>query len=279
MNLAEYERIQPNATVEGILWNLPNSHCEWRVKTMLTKEPDTVAWIRSMPVGDVFFDIGANIGIYSMLAWKHGLKVVAFEPEAQNYSVLVRNLAMNHCAKVDAVAFPFCISDGETINTLRLSDLRAGGSCHSFGSDMNYKRQEKQWAYEQGSVAFSLDTLVFECGLPVPNHIKIDVDGFEDKCLKGMSRVLAHPSLKSVLVEMDSANSDHMGWKDGLEKLGFKTDDAQIAAARRSEGPFAGIGNIIFTRVDVPVSESVQPSLGTDVHPAQDGKLSETTTL
>jgi len=279
MNLQEYERIQPNATVDGILFNLPNSHCEWRVKTMYTKEPDTVAWIRSMPAGDIFFDIGANIGLYTMLAWKQGLRVMAFEPEAQNFSVLIRNLAMNRVPKELAVAFPLCISDGETINTLRLSDLRPGGSCHSFGSDMNYKRQEKQWAYEQGSVAFSLDTLVFECGLPVPNHVKIDVDGFEDKCLKGMSRVLAHPSLKSVLVEMDSANSDHMGWKDGLEKLGFKTDDAQIAAARRSEGPFAGIGNIIFTRESVPVSEGVQPSLGSGVHPTEGGTLPETETL
>ena len=61
MNLEEYERIQPNAEVDGIKFYLPNRHCEWRVQTIYSKEPDTVAWIRSMQEGEVFFDIGANI--------------------------------------------------------------------------------------------------------------------------------------------------------------------------------------------------------------------------
>lgn len=246
MNLEEYERIQPNATVDGLIFNLPNRHCEWRVQTIYTKEPDTVAWIRSMKPGEVFYDVGANIGLYTMLAAKHGLQVFAFEPESQNFATLIRNLAMNRFSKGQAVAFPFCISDQERVDTLRLSSLIAGGSCHSFASDLNYKREEKQWAYEQGSVAFSLDTLVHELQLPQPMHIKIDVDGFEDKVLKGGERVLDHT--QSVLVEMDSNNPDHMGWKAIMENHGFLVDKEEYEAARRKEGAFAGIGNIIFRR-------------------------------
>lgn len=246
MNLEEYERIQPNATVDGMMFCLPNRHCEWRVTTMYTKEEDTVAWIRAMKAGETFYDIGANIGLYTLLAAKQGLAVFAFEPESQNFGVLIRNLAMNKLTKSQAVAFPFCISDEQRIDTLRLSSLIAGGSCHSFASNENFKREEKQWAYEQGSVSFSLDSLVFECGLPQPTHIKIDVDGFEDKVLKGASRVLGHA--QSVLVEMDSANAHHMSWKAALESQGFVTDEAEYTKARRSEGAFAGIGNIIFRR-------------------------------
>lgn len=246
MNLEEYERIQPHSEVDGMRFYLPNRHCEWRVQSMYTKEPDTVEWIRSMNAGEVFFDVGANIGLYTLLAVKQGLSAYAFEPESQNFAVLIRNLAMNRHTKAQAVAFPFCISDGPRIDTLRLSSLIAGGSCHSFASDLNYKMQEKDWAYEQGSIAFSLDALVYEMNLPQPTHIKVDVDGFEDKVLGGALRVLEN--IRSILVEMDSNNAVHMEWKQALEERGFTTDDAQIAAARRSEGPFTGIGNIIFTR-------------------------------
>lgn len=246
MSIEEYERIQPNAVVDGMKFYLPNRHVQWRVETMYTKEADTVAWIRSMEAGHVFFDIGANIGLYSLLAARQGLRVFAFEPESQNFSVLIRNLAMNGLTKGQAAAFPFCISDSERVDTLRLSSLIAGGSCHSFASDLNYKMEAKDWAYEQGTVGFSLDSLVFELGMPQPTHIKIDVDGFEDKVLGGAMRVLENT--QSLLVEMDSANQTHMHWKESLENTGFVTDEAEFTAARRTEGPFAGIGNVIFRR-------------------------------
>lgn len=246
MSLEEYERIQPNCEVDGMKFFLPNRHCEWRIQTMYTKEADTVAWINSMAAGEIFFDIGANIGIYTMMAAKKGLTAFAFEPESQNFGVLIRNLAMNRMTKAQAVAFPFCVSDAPRLDTLRLSSLIAGGSCHSFASDLNFKMEKKEWAYEQGSVAFSLDGLVFEMGLPQPTHIKVDVDGFEDKVLAGAERVLE--KTQSILVEMDSGNDSHMGWKQTLEQRGFRTDEKEIAGARRAEGPFTGIGNVIFRR-------------------------------
>lgn len=247
MTLAEYEQIQPNAVVDGMAFYLPNRHIEWRIQTMYTKEPDTVAWIKAMPAGEVFFDVGANIGLYTIIAAKQGLKVFGFEPESQNFAVLIRNLAMNKFTKEQVVAFPFCVSDAQVVDTLRLSSLQAGGSCHSFASDDNYKGETKQWAFEQGTVGFSLDSLVFEIGLPQPQHIKVDVDGFEDKVLLGAHRTLRN--VHSILVEMDSNNVRHMEWKAKLEsEYGFTTDDTQIAAARRGDGPFVGIGNIIFSK-------------------------------
>jgi FkbM family methyltransferase len=246
MNLETYERLQPNTIVDGILFNLPNRHCEWRVQTIYTKEPDTIAWIRSLPAGEVFYDVGANIGLYTLVAAQRGLSVFAFEPEAQNFALLIRNLAMNSFAKDTVVAFPLCISDGQFVDTLRLSSLMPGGSCHSFASDLNYKMQKKEWAYKQGSMGMSLDALVFEIGLPQPDHIKVDVDGFENKVIYGAARTMER--VKSILVELDSGNSEHMEIKARLEGLGFLTDPVQIDAARRKEGAFVGIGNIIFTR-------------------------------
>ena len=246
MNLQEYEQIQPNCQVDGMIFWTPNTHCAWRIETLYTKEPDTIAWIKSMKPDEVLFDIGANIGQYSIVAAKQGLKVFAFEPESQNFSILIRNIAMNKMS--DRIfAYPFCISDSCKIDMLRLSGLTPGGSCHSFGEDTNYKGEVKGWAAVQGSVAFPVDQLVNEVGFACPDHIKIDVDGLEASVLRGMAATLRR--VKSVLVEMDSAQERHMEWKRRLEgEYGFRTDETQIMAARRTEGPFTGIGNIIFFR-------------------------------
>lgn len=261
MELAEYERIQPSTIVDGLRFYLPNMHCAWRVETIYSKEPDTVAWIRSMQPGQIFYDVGANIGLYTLLAAKQGLSVFAFEPESQNYAVLTRNLAFNMPLSEKTVAFPFCISDEQRIDTLRLSQMIPGGSCHSFASDLNYKREEKQWAFKQGTVGFTLDGLVLECGLPQPDHIKVDVDGFEDKVVKGAWRIM--PYVKSILLELDSANSDHNHIRDILLDVGFQTDDAQIQAARRTSGAFEGIGNVIFKR-PAKAPEVAQPESAAD---------------
>ena len=271
MDLQEYERIQPTTIAHDLRWYVPNTHIVWRVETLETKEPDTMAWIRSMKPGEIFFDVGANIGQYTMIAAKQGLVVFAFEPESQNFAVLTKNLALNMPMTNNTVAFPICISDEAKLDTLRLSMLMAGGSCHSFASDLNYKREAKEWAYRQGTMGLRLDGLVFECGLPQPTHIKVDVDGFEDKVVKGGLEVLART--QSVLLELDSANSDHNRTRDMLLEMGFVTDEAQILAARRTSGAFEGIGNVIFKRTQNPQSveqesvpdgaaDQLQPSVG-----------------
>ena len=59
-----------------------------RANTFFSKEPETLAWIDAMTENDVLFDVGANIGIYSVYAALKGLKVFAFEPESLNYAEL-----------------------------------------------------------------------------------------------------------------------------------------------------------------------------------------------
>ena len=241
MDLATYEQIFPHANVDGMLFHTPNQHCAWRVDTMYTKEPDTIEWLKSMQPGEVLFDVGANIGIYSIFAAKRGVKVYAFEPESQNFAILQKNIILN---KLDnCKAFPICLSDCTKLDMLRLSGLLAGGSCHSFGADVDFHGTERKFEVQQGSISVRMDyaATFFEW----PDHIKIDVDGFEHLVLDGAGDL---SRCKSILCEMDSNRAEHMEWKDHLEWMGFKTDPEQIKAARRTEGTFAGIGNIIFTK-------------------------------
>ena len=63
-----------------------------RAETFFTKEPDTIEWIESFDKNDVFLDIGANIGIYSLYAAKNVSKVWAIEPESLNFAMLNLNI-------------------------------------------------------------------------------------------------------------------------------------------------------------------------------------------
>lgn len=243
MNLSEYEQMQPNVNIDGLIFLTPTQHCAWRANSLYTKEPDTIAWIRSMQPNELFFDIGANIGQYSMFAAKQGLRVHAFEPESQNFALLCRNIAINKLT--DAVkAWPLAISDEPSYDYLHVVAVMPGGSCNTYSKSVNYHLQPKEFAFAQGSVATTLDDFTDRYG--IPDHIKIDVDGFEHKVIAGAGGVL--PLVKSVLIEINTALPDHMHLYETMADLGFEPDTATADTARRTEGSFAGIGNVIFYR-------------------------------
>jgi len=70
MSLDDYENSQPIALIKtecgGVKFAVPNSVTGWRAQTLFTKEPDTIAWIREFEPGEVFVDIGANVGMYAI---------------------------------------------------------------------------------------------------------------------------------------------------------------------------------------------------------------------
>ena len=69
-------------TKRKLKFNIINEHTLWRAKSIYTKELITVKWIRSFEKNKIFFDIGANIGLYSIFAAiNNSSKVFSFEPE------------------------------------------------------------------------------------------------------------------------------------------------------------------------------------------------------
>jgi len=243
MDLAQYEQIQPNATAEGLTFLLPNQQCAWRVQTLLTKEPDTIAWIRSMPEGNRLYDVGANMGQYAMLAAKRGVEVHAFEPEAQNFALLVKNIAFNKL--INCTAWPLALSDHNGMEVLHLSGLGAGGSCHSYGKSTDYHGNAKEFPFSQGSMSTTMDA--FADRYLRPDYIKIDVDGFEHLVVAGADLCMRHA--KSVLIEINTQYPEHTALVQKMvDEYGFEYDAAQAEESRRKDGPFKGIGNIIFFR-------------------------------
>src|SRR5690606_7838052 len=84
----------------------PSRLARERAKHFLIKEPETRRWIDEFQADDIFWDIGANIGVFSLYAaLTPGVRVFSFEPLFSNFYTLVKNLELNRFNQVA----PFCI--------------------------------------------------------------------------------------------------------------------------------------------------------------------------
>lgn len=168
------------------------------------KEPWTVDWIRqTVRPGDVLYDIGANVGSYSLIAAmkpEGGARVVAFEASYPNISSLCANIVLNGVAD-RIVPLPVALSNANSLTRFQLLEMAPGAARHTLGDG---ESAEGPTFYAQPVLTFRLDDLIDHAGLPVPNHIKLDVDGGELAVLGGAVRTLRTPSLRSVLIEVST---------------------------------------------------------------------------
>jgi FkbM family methyltransferase len=220
----------------------------WRVKSLFEKEPDTIRWIEAMEPESILVDIGANVGMYSVFsAMTRQVRVYAFEPESQNYALLNANIAANGLSH-RVLAFPVALSDTMQLDKLYLSDFSAGGSCHSFAEEVGFDLQPRKAAFTQGCFSVTLDQLVESGAIPVPDYIKLDVDGIEHKVLQGARKTLANPKVKELLVELNTHLPEHNAIIEFLLAQGFMYDGSQVKGALRKSGAFEGVGEFIFRR-------------------------------
>ena len=252
LTLEQYETLNPQRCVRAgdmdVIYATPNVMTEWRVDTLFSKEPETIQWIAGFKPDEILVDIGANIGLYTIWAAKtRGVRVYAFEPESQNYALLYKNIVLNKLSK-QVVAYCAALSDETGYSRLHLSVFQAGRSNHSYGEEVDYQLKHRESEVSQGCIATTLDSLITAGVVPTPDYLKIDVDGFEHKVLAGCANVLADSQLRSVLIEINTNLEQHRKIVTNMQALGFTYSEQQVARAVRTEGPFTGIGNYIFSR-------------------------------
>ena len=112
----------------------------YRADTYADKEPETLDWLdKNLRDGDVLYDIGANIGVYSLYAAKRrpNCRVYAFEPAGQNFARLLRNISINRLDNVIPCNTP--LSDEQSFALFFVSDLEAGSAFHNLGGENSGK--------------------------------------------------------------------------------------------------------------------------------------------
>ena len=174
-----------------------------RAKTYTIKEPDTLNWLDSFEPGSCYFDLGANIGQYSLYpAKKYGndIQVYSFEPQCANYYLLNKNIYLNKLEK-NITSYCVAISGQEGFSKLYIPKFIGGGNRSQFGQE-DLKNMKVAATHIQGMFGVTLDDLCAKWGFPYPNYMKIDVDGIEIPIIRGAENVLRNPALKSVIVEL-----------------------------------------------------------------------------
>jgi FkbM family methyltransferase len=207
---------------QTLLFHTPNWLTEYRARTLLTKEPETIAWLNRILENSVFFDIGANIGAYSVYAASiRKAQVIAFEPSFLNLELLYRNIQSNHLENKITV-IPMSLSNSNQIENLYMEtrDNIWGGAHNSSGLNTTQDGKPMEEFTVSSQVAISLDSLSELVGLPMPAYIKIDVDGLESIILAGAQKSLA--KVKEILIEVDKKNVSQISEvKSILSALGF----------------------------------------------------------
>lgn len=232
----------------AIMFECPNEVSFGRAKWLLQKEPGTIAWLDTFAPGSVFWDIGANIGVYALYAAivRH-CNVLAFEPTAPNYYGLNRNITLN---KVDRHVRAYCVAldDKCSLDAMQMHDDIIGTALHAFSVPIDYKGDRFQPAWQQGALALSIDTLVSQFSAPFPSYIKVDVDGLEVAVIQGGRETFADPRFKSVLVEVNLADEPEVtSISSILEAAGLSRDDTLAGnVERKLEG--ARIFNLVYRR-------------------------------
>lgn len=133
--------------------------------------------------GDLVFDVGANVGIYSEIFTELGANVIAIEPNPY-CSELLRRFARNRSITVEARA----VGEFPGRMTLHLSDNHQLSSANwEWVKEVqrSYLHRNAKWIGTLEVEVTTLDRLAEQFG--TPSFVKVDVEGFDDRVLRGMS--------------------------------------------------------------------------------------------
>ena len=233
-----------------IRFHTPNKTSKSRAQLFYTKEPETINWIRSFTSHSVFWDVGANIGIYSIYAAKtvENIKVIAVEPSIENTYLLNRNISEN-CLYDHIFCYPLALSSVGGPNMFKHKSIDFGGSMNAFGVDYGHDGRPASFLHQYQVFGFKADDLNAVFGIPQPNYLKIDVDGIEHLIVRGAKRILSNASLKSVLIELNREfGEQHDEVIDTLKECGLKLLSTHPPNLQQSGGPTANTYNYIFIR-------------------------------
>jgi FkbM family methyltransferase len=232
---------------------VPNQLTQYRVDTFFTKEPETLRWIDNFTEKKkiIFWDIGANIGLYSIYAaLKHrDIEIHSFEPSSSNLRVLSRNISINNLQnRIKINQFPLTNKD-KGFQLMMESSFKEGGALHSFGKNLNFEGTKMDIQNNYTIYGFSINYLVKNLDFNIPNYIKIDVDGLEHFILEGANQVLNNENLKSLSIEINENYVEQLeNTTSIMKKFNFKLIGKEQSKYIKISESFKNSFNYIFSR-------------------------------
>ena len=199
----------------------------------------------------MFWDIGANIGLYSLYAATvhEDIEIISFEPSTSNLRVLSRNISINNLSsKVKINQLPLC-ADSNINSIMHEPNFIEGWAMNSFGESKDYLGKnfisEQKYSLYGTNIDFYIENKI----LKVPNYIKIDVDGIEHKILQGAKTCLSDKKLESISIEL---NENYQEQYEIIIKImaefDFKLKHKKHAKIFDNNSKFSKLYNFVFER-------------------------------
>ena len=210
--------------------NKVNSSLSKRIHSYVDDEPLTIEWIKSFKNNSIFYDIGSNIGGFSFIASNiKDIKVFSFEPNFENFYICLNAVKKNQTKNI----FPLniALNNVNEFNYFKYGDTRVG-SKGTFGKELKTQLLKSQYgnpfkrgiSLEVGILGVSLDNLIYDFNMPIPNYIKIDVDGNDLLILLGAERLLNEPNLKEIFIEIDDKIYEKNEIETLMQKYSFNVE-------------------------------------------------------
>lgn len=174
-------------------WVWADLHRRGASKVVYANPPDhreMLVWRRHLRPGDLFVDVGANIGSYAIWAGELGAEVIALEPAADTFALLAENIALNSYP-IRAMPVAAGASEGTALittgrDTVNRLDPRAGAEV----------------------AVTTIDAIVGDREVA---GMKVNVEGFEMDVLRGCERALSQQRIRLIQLEWNSASLDALG--------------------------------------------------------------------
>lgn len=233
-------------------WRVSSNAVRFQFQYLFAVEPGMWRWVFGLGPDDVLLDVGANVGVYTVAAAALGAaRVVAVEPFEPNVEALRANIALNEIAeRVSVLPFAASAHDGE--GTLLFGPEVPGAANQQFipeGDDIGADAQANGGRSRIRGA--SIDELIARGAIPVPSHVKIDVDGSEDGVIAGMADLLSNPRLRQIRLEI------RWWWP---QKRPIVAQICRHGFRARVDDDYK---NLMFTRTDGPIdTEIAMPPAG-----------------
>ena len=204
-----------------IYFKTGHNRLDWRVKSFYSEEPMMIDWLKSFKENDIFLDIGANVGIYTLPAISKCKFVYASELDMKNNAILFENLVKNDFQN-KCLIINFGVSDKNNIEKIFYRDNSVGDALQSIGREQIIPTRKNSPFYIK-QFCFSLDYIFESFKLEYPTKIKIDVDGNEKKVFEGGKRVILNA--KEIYYENNDLYEDKEIIKEILKTFEIKKEE------------------------------------------------------
>jgi len=152
--------------------------------------PEMLVWRKTLQPGHLFIDVGANVGSYTIWAAESGADVIALEPAADTFTLLMENVALN----------------GYPVKALRAA---AGAACGI--ARFTSGRDSVNHLDPEGSVQTKMVTIDSLIEDRTVAGMKVDVEGFEFEVLRGCERALSEHRIELIQLEWNTASLAAVG--------------------------------------------------------------------